>query len=225
MTASKQRPGAGQAAARGPFSLLSTQQQSYPCPAHALSTASGRHERALQQQKAGWSSPAEAAAGTACAVGRFLHVHKICVGWNSEHMMGVRIFVSGTAGSLCAASCNGRVFGENSRACHFHPAGRGCCRRPPWQCVFCQKLKTAQRSVISLSQPRDAAIRTLSALQDEYADEPGTVIASDFYHSNELMPLSDEAIINRVVSNMGACEPAFLGAQVSTFGKAPVRSF
>ena len=61
---------------------------------------------------------------------------------------------------------------------------------------------------------------TLFALQDEYADEPGTVIASDFYHSNELMPLSDEAIINRVVSNMGACEPAFLGARVSTVGKA-----
>lgn len=66
---------------------------------------------------------------------------------------------------------------------------------------------------------------SLSALQDEYADEPGTVIASDFYHSNELMPLSDEAIINRVVSNMGACEPAFLGAQVSTVGEASVWCF
>ena len=51
------------------------------------------------------------------------------------------------------------------------------------------------------------------------------MIASDFYHSNELMPLSDEAIINRVVSNMGACEPAFLGAQVSTAGKTLVQSF
>ena len=64
---------------------------------------------------------------------------------------------------------------------------------------------------------------SLCALQDEYANEPGTVIASDFYHSNELMPLSDEAIITRVVSNMGACEPAFLGARVSAFGKASVR--
>ena len=129
--------------------------------------------------------------------------------------------------SLCAVICDWSVTAQKSRACHLGPAGRVCCQCRPWQCDLYQKLEAAhcRLSVISRSQPCDAAQRTLCALQDEYADEPGTVIASDFYHSNELMPLSDEAIINRVVSNMGACEPAFLGAQVSTVGKASVLCF
>lgn len=50
--------------------------------------------------------------------------------------------------------------------------------------------------------------------QDEYKSASGSVIAADFYHSNALMPLSDEAIIARVQRNLEICEPAFLGAQV-----------
>jgi hypothetical protein len=51
-------------------------------------------------------------------------------------------------------------------------------------------------------------------MQDEYKSASGSVIAADFYHSNALMPLSDEAIVGRVQRNLEICEPGFLGAQV-----------
>ena len=50
--------------------------------------------------------------------------------------------------------------------------------------------------------------------KDEYKAATGAVIAADFYHSNALMPLSDEAIVARVVRSLETCEPGFLGAQV-----------
>ena len=40
------------------------------------------------------------------------------------------------------------------------------------------------------------------------------MIASDFYHSNTLMPLSDDEIVRRVHSNIAACEPGFADAKV-----------
>lgn len=51
-------------------------------------------------------------------------------------------------------------------------------------------------------------------MQDEYKDEPGTVIAADFYHANTLLPLSHADIIAKVKHNLGVCEPAFQSAQV-----------
>jgi hypothetical protein len=60
-----------------------------------------------------------------------------------------------------------------------------------------------------LCQPRP------TTLQDEYWDAPGAVIASDFYHSNTLMAMSDEDIVRRVHSNIAACEPGFADAKVS----------
>lgn len=54
----------------------------------------------------------------------------------------------------------------------------------------------------------------LNDLQDEYRDAPGQVIASDFYHSNTLMPLSDDEIVHRATRNIAACEPGFASAQV-----------
>ena len=50
--------------------------------------------------------------------------------------------------------------------------------------------------------------------QDEYKSASGAVIAADFYHSNALMPLSDEAVVARVRRSLEACEPGFIGAQV-----------
>lgn len=62
----------------------------------------------------------------------------------------------------------------------------------------------------ALSYPRPLpAARPLP--QDEYASEPGSVISADFYHSNALMPLSDEQIVQRVVSHLQTCEPGFKG--------------
>jgi hypothetical protein len=51
-------------------------------------------------------------------------------------------------------------------------------------------------------------------LQDEYRDAPGSVVASDFYHANTLLPLSDDEIVRRVHSNIAACEPGFADAKV-----------
>ena len=51
-------------------------------------------------------------------------------------------------------------------------------------------------------------------MQDEYKDSSEGVIASDFYHSNEIMHLSDEAIVDKVKSNLDACESGFRGAKV-----------
>ncbi len=52
--------------------------------------------------------------------------------------------------------------------------------------------------------------------QDEYKGASGAVIAADFYHSNALMPLSDEAIVARVRRSLESCEPSFIGAQACT---------
>ena len=53
-----------------------------------------------------------------------------------------------------------------------------------------------------------------SWLQDEYRDEPGSVIAADFYHSNALMAMDDAGIVARVHRNLCICEPGFSGAKV-----------
>ena len=55
----------------------------------------------------------------------------------------------------------------------------------------------------------------LNALHDEYKDtSSGSVITADFYGSNSLMPLSDQAIIDRVMQHITTCEPDFRGAKV-----------
>eukprot|EP00892_Ulva_mutabilis_P003924 jgi/Ulvmu1/1903/UM012_0062.1 len=57
----------------------------------------------------------------------------------------------------------------------------------------------------------------LNDLHDEYRDSEQTVIASDFYHSNSIMPLPDEAIVAKVKANLDACEPAFRAATVEDY--------
>ncbi|HEY9829914.1 MAG TPA: FAD-dependent oxidoreductase [Stenomitos sp.] len=54
----------------------------------------------------------------------------------------------------------------------------------------------------------------LNALQDEYRDEPGSVIEADFYHANQLLPLSDEQIVEKVQRDLATCIPAFGEAKV-----------
>ena len=50
--------------------------------------------------------------------------------------------------------------------------------------------------------------------QDEYKDEAGSVIGSDFYGATELLGLSDEQIVEKVVHNVQRCDPRALGAKV-----------
>ncbi|KAK9868775.1 hypothetical protein WJX84_001572 [Apatococcus fuscideae] len=54
----------------------------------------------------------------------------------------------------------------------------------------------------------------LNQLQDEYKDVAEGVIAADFYHSNELMALSDEEIVQKVHDTLKICEPGFRDAKV-----------
>jgi uncharacterized protein with NAD-binding domain and iron-sulfur cluster len=54
----------------------------------------------------------------------------------------------------------------------------------------------------------------LNALQDEYKDEPGTVIEADFYHANQLLPMSDEEIVEKVQRDLAVCVPEFRDAKV-----------
>ena len=55
----------------------------------------------------------------------------------------------------------------------------------------------------------------LNDLHDEYHNEPNTVIEADFYHANQLLPMSDEQIINKVHRDLTTCIPAFGGAKVT----------
>lgn len=54
----------------------------------------------------------------------------------------------------------------------------------------------------------------LNALQDEYRDEPGTVVEVDFYHANQFIPLDDEDIIPIVQRYLTTCVPGFRDANV-----------
>lgn len=54
----------------------------------------------------------------------------------------------------------------------------------------------------------------LNNLQDEYRDEPGSVIEADFYHANQLLSQSDEQIINKVHRDLATCVPEFRNAKV-----------
>jgi len=69
-------------------------------------------------------------------------------------------------------------------------------------------------NVLNFDETMGQTFFDLNDLQDEYKTAPGSVIASDYYHSNTLMPLSDDAIVEKTARNIAACEPGFLQAKV-----------
>lgn len=54
----------------------------------------------------------------------------------------------------------------------------------------------------------------LNALHDEYRDVPETVIEADFYHANQLLPMSDEEIVSLVQDYLSTCIPEFRAARI-----------
>ena len=54
----------------------------------------------------------------------------------------------------------------------------------------------------------------LNDLHDEYHDEPNTVIEADFYHANQLLPMTDEQIVAKVHRDLATCIPDFGAAKV-----------
>mmetsp|Transcript_10302 Transcript_10302/g.28093 ORF Transcript_10302/g.28093 Transcript_10302/m.28093 type:complete len:554 (-) Transcript_10302:461-2122(-) len=59
-----------------------------------------------------------------------------------------------------------------------------------------------------------ATFFNLNELQDEYRNAEGSVITVDFYNASALLPLTDEALIQRVRGHLEKCEPGFKGAKV-----------
>ena len=55
----------------------------------------------------------------------------------------------------------------------------------------------------------------LNALHDEWKEADGSVIEVDFYHANQLLPMSDEAILAKVQQDLASCVPAFKEANVT----------
>ena len=61
--------------------------------------------------------------------------------------------------------------------------------------------RTQQHYMLVKYHPEDCDKSTQAGcfiLQDEFADEPGSVFEVDFYHANQLLPLTDDAVINKV---------------------------
>ncbi|MGK7923796.1 MAG: FAD-dependent oxidoreductase [Spirulina sp.] len=54
----------------------------------------------------------------------------------------------------------------------------------------------------------------LNTLHDEYQNEPGSVIAADFYHANSLLALSDREIAAKIQQDLSTCIPTFKEAKV-----------
>lgn len=54
----------------------------------------------------------------------------------------------------------------------------------------------------------------LNALHDEYRDEPGTVVETDYYHANQLLALDDDQVLAQVQQDLAGCIPAFGEAKI-----------
>ncbi|MEB3337551.1 MAG: FAD-dependent oxidoreductase [Leptolyngbyaceae bacterium] len=54
----------------------------------------------------------------------------------------------------------------------------------------------------------------LNALHDEWHHEAGSVIEADFYHANQLLPMSDAEIVAKVHRDLSTCIPEFRSATV-----------
>lgn len=54
----------------------------------------------------------------------------------------------------------------------------------------------------------------LNELHDEYRNEPGSVIEVDFYHANQLLPMSDDRLLAKIHRDLSTCIPAFNTAEI-----------
>ncbi|XVF67966.1 hypothetical protein PTKIN_Ptkin10aG0164600 [Pterospermum kingtungense] len=65
----------------------------------------------------------------------------------------------------------------------------------------------------------------LNAIHDEHKDDQATVLEANFYHANELLPLKDELLIEKVMSYLSKCTKDFESATVvdKEIGRFPKR--
>ena len=59
-------------------------------------------------------------------------------------------------------------------------------------------------------------------MQEEYQEEEGSVVGSDFYGATELLGLTDSQIVDKVVRNITRCEPRLKGAKVKPLVGLPL---
>ncbi len=76
------------------------------------------------------------------------------------------------------------------------------------------RIPRASNACFGFDQTTGWTFFDLNALHDEYRDAEGTVIEADFYHANQLIAMSNEAIIAKVQRDIATCVPAVGNAQV-----------
>lgn len=54
----------------------------------------------------------------------------------------------------------------------------------------------------------------LNALHDQYQGEKGSVVEVDFYHANQFLSMTDDAIVERVHQYLKTCLPEFAMAEI-----------
>ncbi|KAG0578129.1 hypothetical protein KC19_4G000100 [Ceratodon purpureus] len=62
-------------------------------------------------------------------------------------------------------------------------------------------LKNPSNVLAGFEPTTGATVFDLNALQNEFADEPGSVFEVDFYHANQLLPLTEDAVIKKVIDS------------------------
>ncbi|GBF89848.1 amine oxidase [Raphidocelis subcapitata] len=62
-------------------------------------------------------------------------------------------------------------------------------------------LQFPSNVVSGLDEGSGATLFDLSALQDQYAGEPGSVLEFDVYHAEQLLPLDDESLVKRLLTD------------------------
>lgn len=76
-------------------------------------------------------------------------------------------------------------------------------------------LKNPSNVLAGFEPTSGATVFDLNALQDEFANEPGSVFEVDFYHANQLLPLTDDAVVKKVMKEyLTRCESGFEGSKV-----------
>lgn len=76
-------------------------------------------------------------------------------------------------------------------------------------------LPTASNVLAGFEATTGGTLFLLNALQDEFETENGSVIEVDLYHASQLLQLSDDAIVSRVIqSYLTKCNPEFALAKI-----------
>ncbi|KAF8405455.1 hypothetical protein HHK36_010361 [Tetracentron sinense] len=66
-------------------------------------------------------------------------------------------------------------------------------------------IPNASNACFGFDDSRGWTFFDLNAIHDMYKDDPVTVLETDFYHANQLLPLNDDDIVSKVMSCLSKC--------------------